>query len=181
MVAPTVPTLYYFDDNVNTRLADLYPTGGNLAANAHAIRFEFAKDAKRQALFQLNGIDTFGDENTIDEPEISGGEKTLNKQNIGALPWGIKLTANITRGADGDAILKGLWSFYNQVQVQYPHRPFGIFSFYSATSEYFDVNSSPTIGFTMKAPVVNVAFPSTQMTVEIVLLLGGKNLVSRFP
>ena len=173
--------LYYFEDGAaNTNFDDILDSNGDAATDVNVIKFDSDRDDKNQRLFHLNKIETFGDENTIDEPEISGGEKTVNKQNIGALPWGIKLTANVTRGTDGDNILKGLWKFYSQIQVKYPNYPFGIFGLHSNVSEYFDIHPSDTIGYTMKAPVVNVELPSTVMQVEIMLLIGGKNLVERF-
>ena len=181
MVAPTMPVLYFFNTGAaNTDFDDILDSNGDAATNANVIKFDSDLDNKRQPLFQLNHIETFGDENTIDEPEISGGEKTMNKQNIGALPWGIQLTTNITRGAAGDAILKELWRFYHQVQVQYPDREYGIFGLHSNVSEYFDVHPSNIIGYTMKAPIIKVDMPSTIMHVDIMLLIGGKNLVERF-
>ena len=181
MVAPSMPVLYYFDPAAtDTGFDDILDSSGDAETNVNVIKFDSTLDDKKQHLFQLNRLETFGDENTIDEPEISGGEKTLNKQNIGALPWGIKLTANVTRGTDGDDLLKEMWKFYSQVQVRYPSYPFGIFGLHSNVSDYFDVHPSATIGYTMKAPAVHVDLPSSTMTVEIMLLIGGKNLVERF-
>ena len=181
MVAPTMPVLYFFDAAATaTTFTDILDSNGNAGTNVNVLKFDSDLDDKKQHLFQLEHIETFGDENTIDEPEISGGEKTIYKQNIGALPWGIKLTSNVTRGSDGDDILKGLWLFYNQVQVQYPDYPYGIFGLKSNVSEYFDIHPSDLIGYTMKAPVVKIDLPSTMLVVEIMLLIGGKNLVDRF-
>lgn len=123
---------------------------------------------------QVSSMTYQGDENTVEEPEISGsGEKSIHKQAVGALPEGITITGNADL-TETDFITK-LRSFSRRLQTDDYHE-FGIFGFHSQLSPFFDIDPDNTIGYTMKPPTIVWNAPSKQVTFMIDLLIGGINL-----
>lgn len=183
MTVPTSPLLYSMDTTTNNAIT---LENFNVPANdARKIEFEIAKDVKNAYLTQISGIEWFGDENTVDEPEISGETKSLYKQTVGALPEGMKIFGNITRNEDeGTAVLKKMWEFYHESMQIFSsgsdgNFPFGRIGFFSNVSPYYNVHPSTTLGLTMKAPTIKWDAPSNLFTFSIVLLLGGQDLLER--
>ena len=150
------------------------------------------KDADGQPLALLEAVETFGDENTVDEPEISGGTKKMNKQNVGALPFGIKIMGHVsvrpvedimspgTFMNPGLEFLTGLWELFNLKQITFPSYPYGRIGFRSNVNPFFDVFPNSSEGYSMKPPSIKWAAPEQVASFEIMLLYGGDDWLTRF-
>ena len=176
MANPTYPTLYYLT-NANITI-DM------VADPAFTDKVEFdsgARDNADQPLAQISLLTASGDENTVDEPEISGGTKSLNKQNVGALPEVLELAGNVSKTAEGSALLNKIRKFYRSKQTHASNYPYGRIGFYSAINDftYFDLHPTDTIGFSIKPPKVTGISQKGQVEFSFVLMLGGKDLVNQ--
>ena len=163
------PVLYWRDDSSKTiSLESLISSKPD-----QVIQFENGTDDTKA---QIEVIEVYGDENTIEEPEInSTGAKAINKQNAGALPEGIKISGNID--ISESTLLAKLRTFYRKIPLIEDSFDYGIFGFYSNVSNYFDLNPTNEIGYTMKPPTITWNAPNKYVTFEFYLILGARQLV----
>ena len=171
MATPSNPVLYWRTS------AGLENTITNLP-NAQKVNFELVGTNEKSAI--IESIESFSDENTVEEPEISAdGTKTLNKQNIGALPEGIMVRGHVDLDLENsttDFVLTKIRSFARKAQLVETNFEFGIFGFYSNVSPFFDINPSAIEGYTLKPPIVSWNAPKKQLDFSFRLLLGGSDL-----
>ena len=116
-----------------------------------------------------------GTGNVITEPEFTPtGAKTYHKQEAGAITENTTITARFKKTQN--AKLKQLRSFFRKKQIDHPDFPYGIFGFSFDVMDYFDVDPSDTIGYTIEPPIVSFGENAEDCAVTINLSLGGKDL-----
>ena len=164
------PVLYWRDSSSKSPLT-LEQLIADTSKQDQVIQFESGTDPNSN---MIEAIEYLSDENTVNEPEITTGQKTINKQNVGALPEGITVRGHVD--ISQTAIVTKIRSFARKVQVIQSDFEFGIFGFYSNVSTFFDVDPSDTIGYTLKFPRVGYTAPKKQLDFSFQLLLGGRNL-----
>ncbi len=160
MANPTTPVLYYRTDT--TKSDDI-----NDLPDAQKIVFE-SNDV------QIISIDGGGTGNIITEPEYSpSGEKTYNKQESGGFTENHTIIANIKISS---GVSKKLRSFFRKQQLDFTDFPFGIFGFFHNSDDYWNVNPTSIVGYTIDPPRVILGDNVEYHAVTIILVLGGKNL-----
>ena len=94
----TNPVLYWRDKNSKSSSMTLEQIIADTNKTNQIIQFESGSDEKST---MIESLEYSGDENTVEEPEISAdGDKTLNKQNIGALPEGLLIRGHVDISED---------------------------------------------------------------------------------
>ena len=189
MTSHGYPTIYYISNaQITAQIADDSTFNASDAIplseveDAYKVEFDNADtDQYGQPLAQISLTTAYGDENTVDEPEISGDTKSLNKQNVGALPEVLEITGNVSKTADGSAILAKLKKFYRSKQVHALYYPYGRLGFYSAIEDfgYYDLRPTNILGLSMKPPKVTNISQKTQVDFTLVMMLGGRDLVNQ--
>ena len=129
-----------------------------------------------EPLSAITSIRTFGDENTVEEPQISGDisqgdNRRIFKQQVGAMPEGLIINGYVLVG--GASILDGMRRLYidEQVSVEFP---FGNIGFYSNVIPYFNIKPNAERGYTMKPPIITWNAPNAKADFEMTLMFGGE-------
>ena len=168
----TNPVLYWRDKNSKSSSMTLEQIIADTNKTNQIIQFESGSDEKST---MIESLEYSGDENTVEEPEISAdGDKTLNKQNIGALPEGLLIRGHVDISEDD--IVEKIRTFARMLQTAEDDFEYGIFGFYSNISSFFDIDPTDVIGYTLKPPTVIFNSPKKQLEFSFKLLLGGVGL-----
>jgi|APSaa5957512535_1039671.scaffolds.fasta_scaffold05621_3 hypothetical protein len=124
----------------------------------------------------ITSVSGGGTGNIITEPEFTPtGTKTYHKQEAGAITENVTIITKfkITQSTK----LKLLRSFFRKKQIDHPDFPYGIVGFSYDLFDYFDVDPSTILGYTIEPPIISFGIDVEFATVTIHLTLGGKNLV----
>jgi len=125
---------------------------------------------------EITSITASGKGNVITEPEFTPtGTKTYNKQEAGAIGESVTIISKFPINQIDQ--LKRLRSFFRKKQLDYPDFPYGIIGLSFDMFDYWNVDPSSILGYTMDIPIPSFGTDVENLTVTIHLSLGGKNLV----
>ena len=155
------PVLYYRTNETRTDSIDALP-------DSQKIIFDGPR--------HLSSVVSGGTGNIVTEPEFSpSGEKTYHKQEVGGISENIRLYGNIDI-SEQESINK-LRSFYRMAQIDFPNLQYGKIGFYHNLTNYLNIDPSDSVGYAIEPPSISFGDNSKAVKFDVLLFVGGKNLV----
>lgn len=164
------PVVYWRDKNTKTS-STLYDSVEKLVAAKplQCVKFDSTN-------IQIESIFESPQSNIIDEPEANpSGEKTIHKQEGGALPnifvleGNLKVTEIVKRGT--------LRSFSRMAQIEAEYHKYGVIGvFFPSDLNDFSLDPTNVIGYTLLPPVFKYSSPQNIITFTLTFSLGAKKL-----